>query len=163
MSKTDRDLYRGVVRGTLDGPFVVDGKPVEGLLYPRFEASSYVDSAGVEQTSSEDILPRLDRETGEMMCDPGGGTSMHDVEGWFGFGIWRYFHVPHGTDYCADSLYIKRGKRKRTNKSKTLSGRHYQIEPKNPMTIGAYKGALDNFARSAVARQVALAKGRVTS
>ena len=44
------------------------------------------------------------------------------------------------------------------NKSGNRSGHHYQIEPKSRMTVQAYKGALDNFARAAVARSVELAR-----
>jgi hypothetical protein len=82
---------------------------------------------------------------------------MFDVDGWFGFSHWKYFQVPKGTEY-PDNLVIKRGRSRRTNKSGNRSGYHYQIEPKNRMTVMAYKGALDNFARSAVARSVELAK-----
>ncbi len=55
---------------------------------------------------------------------------------------------------------IKRGRSKRTKKSGTKTGCHYQIEPKNRMTVVAYKGALDNFARSAVVQAIALAKSK---
>lgn len=136
----------------MDGPFVVDGKPVTGLLYPRFEDSTYIDKLGNEQTSRADVSIK----SGEVQS--GGGTSMFDVEGWFGHSEWRYFRVPSGTKY-PESLFIKKGKHKRTNKPGTLTGFHYQIEPKNPMTIDAYKGALDCFARSAIAKQVELSKG----
>ena len=64
-----------------------------------------------------------------------------------------------GREY-PENLVIKRGRSKRTNKSGSKTGYHYQIEPKNRMTVVAYKGALDNFARSAVVQAIALAKGK---
>lgn len=82
---------------------------------------------------------------------------MFDVEGWFGYSNWRYFLVPNGTEY-PESLFIKKGKSVRTNRAGNLKGRHYQIEPKNPMTVGTFKGALDNFARNAVVKQVELSR-----
>lgn len=82
---------------------------------------------------------------------------MFDVEGWFGYTNWRYFNVPNNTEY-PESLFIRKGKSIRTNKAGNRTDRHYQIEPKNPMTLDAYKGALDNFARNAVVRQVELSR-----
>lgn len=158
MPKTDTDLYRAIKNGTFEKDlFVADDEPVTGLLYPRFEATTYVDGFGKEQVSSADVtvhpLP-----TGDEV-EAGGGTSMFDVDGWFGFANWKYFKVPNGTEY-PENLVIKRGRSKRTNKSGTKTGYHYQIEPKNRMTVVAYKGALDNFARSAVVQAIALAKGK---
>ena len=153
MPSTASSLYRAIINGSMDGPFVVDDEPVRGLLYPRFEESTYIDGQGIERTSPADI--RI--ESGQVQT--GGGTSMFDVAGWFGYTNWRYFHVPSGTEY-PDNLILKKGKSKRTNRSGTLSGHHYQIEPKNPMTVDAYKGALDTFARNAVARQVESAKAK---
>jgi len=158
MPITENDLYRAIINGSMDGPFVVDQKPVAGLLYPRFEDSSYIDAKGVEQTSRADVKYLPNPDTGVSEVQPKGGTSMFDVSGWFGTGNWRYFHVPEGTQYH-ESLFIKRGKSVRTNRSGTLKGRHYQIEPKLPMTVDAFKGALDNFARAAVVKQLANAAG----
>ena len=153
MPKTETNLYRAIIDGTIDGDLIQDGKPAEGILYPRFQESTYIDRSGVERTSVADVtyVP-----PGEDEVDAGGGTSMHDAKGWFGNGGWRYFAVPKGTEYSA-GLYIRRGKRERWNKSRTVKGRHYQIEPLNRMTVEAYKGALDNLARAAVVRQVQLA------
>lgn len=151
MPKTSTNLYRAITKDSMEGPFVVDDKPVAGLLYPRFESSTYVDSSGLERTSPADV----DIISGEVQ--KGGGTSMFDVKGWFGFTNWEYFHVPKETEYM-ENLFIRAGKSLRTNKSGKLTGRHYQIEPKNPMTVDAYKGALDHFARNAVVQQIKLSK-----
>jgi hypothetical protein len=108
-----------------------------------------------EQVSSADVavhpLP-----TGDEV-EAGGGTSLFNVDGWFGFGYWKYFEIPGGTDYDV-GLTIRKGRSKRTNKSGNRTGHHYQIEPKNRMTVVAYEGALDNFARAAIARSVELSK-----
>jgi hypothetical protein len=156
MPATNTNLYRAVIDGTFVGPLIKDGEPVEGVLYPRFEDSTYVDSIGIERTSAADVT--VHRMSSGDEVDTGGGTSMFDVKGWFGYRVWQYFRVPNGTEY-PDSLHIRRGKSVRKNKSGTLEGRHYQIEPRTRMTVQAYKGALDNFARNAVVRLVELAKG----
>jgi len=158
MPKTDTDLYRAIKNGTFENDvFVVDEKPKAGLLYPRFEATTYIDGSGTEQVSEADVtvhpLP-----TGDEV-EAGGGTSMFNVDGWFGFGHWQYFQVPNGTEY-PENLVIKRGRSKRKNKSGNRTGYHYQIEPRNRMTVSAYKGSLDNFARNAVVQSIALAKGK---
>jgi hypothetical protein len=47
MPKTDTDLYRAIRNGTFEKDlFVADDEPVTGLLYPRFEATTYVDGLG---------------------------------------------------------------------------------------------------------------------
>lgn len=150
---TNTDLYRAVIKGTFPGDvFVVDDEPVEGLLYPRFYATTYEDASGQTRTSQADLTVTTGAD-GEEIAQADGGTSMFDCDGWFGFANWDYFEVPSGTPY-PDCLSIKRGKSKRKNRSGTRSGRHYQIEPKNPMTVSALKGALDTFARAAVVRQI---------
>ena len=157
---TNTDLYRSVIKGTFPGDvFVIDDKPVEGLLYPRFYTTTYEDASGQTRTSQADLTVTVG-QGGEEIAQADGGTSMFDCDGWFGFANWDYFRVPSGTPY-PDSLFIRRGKSKRQNKSGTRSGRHYQIEPKNPMTVTALKGALETFARAAVARQVEIAKSKV--
>lgn len=158
MPLTDAPLYRAIKNGSFkDDKFVHDGQPEPGLLYPRFEDSTYIDGNGVEQDSFADVtvhpLP-----TGDEV-ESGGGTSMFDVDGWFGFGHWKYFYVPKETEYPGN-LVIKRGKKKRQNKSGSREGFHYQIEPRARMTVEAYKGALDNFARNAIVKQIKLVKGQ---
>ena len=139
MVKTTINLYRALRNGTLDGPLVTNDQPQVGLLYPRWDKDVTVSVGDTEP-----------------IVETGGGTSLHDVEGWFGFADWRYFCIPAETPLPA-SLVLKKGKKTRTNKTGDLRGFHYQIEPQNPMTVDALKGALDNLARAAVVRQVELA------
>lgn len=84
MPKSDTDLYRAIKNGTFEKDlFVPHDEPVTGLLYPRFEAMTYVDGFGKEQVSNADVtvhpLP-----TGDEV-EAGGGTSMFDVDGWVWF------------------------------------------------------------------------------
>jgi hypothetical protein len=157
MPKIATDLYRAIKEGSFDMPFIVDGEAVDGLLHPRFHDTSYINAEGEEKTSSADVTLYNEAVTKAEMVKTGGGTSMFDVSGWFGLDSWEYFHVPKDTEY-SEGLSIIKGKNNRRNRDKTLRGRHYQIEPKNPMTVDAYKGALNNFARAAVAKQVENAK-----
>ncbi len=157
MATTDTDLYRAIKNGTFaDDLFVVDEEPKTGVLYPRFEATTYIDGLGKEQVSQADVAVYRTPNGDEV--GTGGGTSMFDVDGWFGFSHWGYFRVPEGTEF-PDSLVIKRGRSKRTNKVGNRTGYHYQIEPKNRMPVSAYKGALDNFARNAIVQSIARVKG----
>jgi hypothetical protein len=139
VAKTTTNLYRAVFEGTLDGDLVTDGVPQTGLLDPRWDVD-------VTVTASDD----------GPMVGTSGGTSLHNVDGWFGFARCRYFCIPQDTP-IPDSLKVKKGRSKRTNKAGNRTGYHYQIEPLNRMTVDALKGALDNFARNAVVRQVELA------
>lgn len=88
---------------------------------------------------------------------PGGGTSIHDVSGWFNC---PDFFIPAGTDY-SDEIHIHPDKKTKDHpRRKGVTGRHYQLEPKTRMQVVTFKGYLDNMARAAVARQVEPAKVR---
>lgn len=161
MATTDSDLFRALKGDDFAGEFQLDGIAADGLLYPRFVATTYTNNAGKQMTSQADVNFVKNPDTGVLEVQPGGGTSLFDVEGWFGFAAWRYFEIPGGTEF-SDGLSLHKSKSRRKNKAKTLSGFHYQIEPKNPMTAGALKGALDTFARNAVVRSIELNKAKVS-
>lgn len=56
MPKTDTDLYRAIKNGTFEKDlFVANDEPATGLLYPRFEAVTYVDGFGKEHVSNGDV------------------------------------------------------------------------------------------------------------
>lgn len=160
MPTTNANLFRALKKDEYPGEFHVDEKPVDGLLYPRFESTTYTDRDGVEQVSQADVDIQRNSKTQELEVQKGGGTSLFDVAGWFGNTYWKYFQIPDGTEY-PEGLFIKKGRSKRTNKTKTLSGYHYQIEPKIPMRVDTFKGYLDLFARNAVVRSIELAKSKV--
>lgn len=157
MPMTDKNLFRSLKVGDFPGAFHVDGEPVKGLLYPRFAATQYTDLNGAVHTSQADVEIRANADDVPEV-QAGGGTSLFDVAGWFSGAEWRQFAIPDGTEY-PDNLIITAGKKKKLNRAKTVSGIHHQIEPKNPMTVDAFKGALDTFARNAVVRSVALGHG----
>lgn len=155
MATTGVGLFRALRSDEFPGEFHVDGVPAGGLLYPSFEAKTYIDDKNEEKTGAADVVIQKNPETNEREVQPKGGTSLFDVVGWFGYEGWKYFEIPKNTEY-PDSLVIQCGKKPR--KRFDLKAYHYQIEPRIPMTVDAFKGALDNFARSAVAKSVALAK-----
>lgn len=156
MPITTLDLYRAMKNGDSPGEFHIDGEPREGLLYPRFRERILKGIDGVETRIGADVTFKPNPESGVEEVQPKGGTSLHDVSGWFGHADWRYFEIPKGTEY-PDNLVLHKGSRPKFNRAKTVKGTHYQIEPKIPMTEDAFKGALDNFARNAVVRSIALA------
>lgn len=161
MATTESNLFRALKGDDFAGAFQVDGIAADGLLYPRFVATTYTTHDNQEKTSQADVFFQDNPDTGASEVHPGGGTSLFDVEGWFGFAEWRYFQIPRGTEF-SDGLLLRKSKSRRKNKAKTLSGLHYQIEPKNPMTADALKGALDTFARNAVVRSIQLSKAKDT-
>ena len=147
MAETGTQLYRAVQNSAFEA-FTLGEYPGDGVLYPRFVSSPYTDRNGQTRTSRRDV--KYDHD-GNVI--PGGGTSMHDCEGWFGFANWRYFWIPLGTEIPA-SLKITGGGEATTNASGRVTGRHYQIEPLAPMTVSALKGALDNLVRNGIVKQV---------
>ncbi|MCX7108561.1 MAG: hypothetical protein NTX45_00235 [Proteobacteria bacterium] len=88
---------------------------------------------------------------GVEWIQPGGGTSLFDKENALPGGGWRCFGIPNGT-VIPDSLKVRN-----TGFNKSFKATHYQIECINPMTKDAFIGALDNFARNAIAQSVELA------
>lgn len=158
MATTGTDLFRAIGNADFKGAFHVDGVAVDGLLYPRFKDTPYVDHQGVRKTSKADVFLEKNAETGELEVQPGRGTSLHDVEGWFGHAHWRYFQIPEGTEY-SEALHLHKSKKQQRN-NRNMQGWHYQIEPKNPMTADALKGALDNFARNAIVRSIELSQSK---
>ena len=79
---------------------------------------------------------------------PDGGTSLHDVSGWFKC---SEFLIPEGTQY-SDEIFIRKDKKAKTSKT-GVTGFHYQLEPKTRMAQVTFMGYLDNMARAAVVRQ----------
>lgn len=107
-------------------------------------------------TSRADVTVEAGRDGPEVL--PGGGTSLHDVSGWFPS---KEFWIPQGTEYSAELITIRKDAELKTSPyNPKLKGYHHQLEPRTRMTVLAFKGALDNMARAAVARQCELAKGK---
>jgi hypothetical protein len=91
----------------------------------------------------------------------GRGTSLHDVPRWYSY---PDFWIPEGTDYSDADIRIHKDEDRRTSPyNPKLSGFHYQLEPTRQMAVVTFQGALNNMARAAVVRQIALSKGKTES
>jgi len=83
------------------------------------------------------------------------GTSLFDREDVFSAKFCWSFAIPEGTDIPA-SIVVRH-----TGRNDRFQAEHYQIEPKAwIMRLDAYKGALDNFARSALVKFIVDSKGK---
>jgi hypothetical protein len=153
MAKTRCDLYRSVMDKSFKS--VKTGTyPGDGVLDPRWvETEYYSKKLGRMVVSKADVDIELGQHGPEVV--PGGGTSLHDVPGWFPN---HDFWIPEGTEFSDELVISKDSKEKSSPFNAKLKGFHYQIECKTRMTILTMKGYLNNMARAAVARQCELAK-----
>ena len=164
MAEIEWDLYRAIHQdspeaGKLDSLAAGrSGATGNGLLHARVEGDVQTGSDGGQFVEGADVMLERSGDDRPWYVLTDGGTSMHDVPGWFGYSQWNYFSVPKGTEYCANTLYLKRDNKKKWNRTKKVSGRHYTIRPKTRMTLDAYFGALENLARAAIARSVELGR-----
>ena len=149
MATTACDLYKAV----MDKKFKdidVGTYPGDGVLYPRWQETQYYSNKLRRMVVSKADVTVIVGEEGEPEVETGGGTSLHDVAGWFPN---KDFWIPAGTPY-SDELVIKKDeKEKRSAYNSSVKGYHYQIECKTRMTILTMRGYLDNMARAAVVRQ----------
>ncbi|CAD6562118.1 hypothetical protein LMG28727_07656 [Paraburkholderia kirstenboschensis] len=153
MPTTGTNLFRGIQKDQYSD-FFTEGEqePKDGLLYPTFQKSYYVDGKGKKQERPADMVIK------DGKVQTGRGVSMFDTEGVLGYGRWKYFWVPEGTEYDENLLLDGPGPKKAIRQG-GVAGCHYQFEPKIPLTVASYKGMLDNLARAAVVRQVKLGNG----
>jgi hypothetical protein len=164
MAEIECDLYRAIHKDSPEAEKLTrlaagrSGATADGLLHARVQGDVQTGSDQRQFIEGADVTLERSGEDEPWHVLADGGTSMHDVPGWFGYSRWSYFSVPEGTEYCADTLCIKRDKKKKWNRTRDVSGRHYTIRPKTRMTLDAYFGALDNLARAAVARSVELGR-----
>lgn len=147
MATTSVNLYRSVrVEQFPDG--VLEGlDPAEGLLdpdfYPKDVGGGNIRAADVEMETIENV----------EWVKPGGGTSLFDRPAVFTKPGWLSFEIPGATPIPESLVVVDTGYNKR------FKANHHQIEPRTLMTKAAL-GALDNFARSAIARSVELGRLR---
>jgi len=155
MATTETDLYRSVM-GNSFKRITVGVYPGDGVLDPRWEPSAYF-SKKFNKTVDipADVVVDWKGKDGPEV-HAGGGTSLHDVAGWFPC---KEFWIPQGTEYSEEIHIRKDAKQKTCPSNPRLKGYHYQLEPRTRMTVLAFQGALNNIARAAVARQCELAKG----
>jgi hypothetical protein len=142
--RTGVALYRSVRKEDFpDGP-IVDDHAVIGVLYPSFEPTDI----GKGRERPPDVVVIADKH-GRWVIPDGGGTSLFNkkVDKVFKEKYWWFFAIPKGTD-IPGSLRVRH-----TGRHEPFEAEHYQIEPAaGRMTVMAYKGALDNFARNAVVK-----------
>ena len=148
MAKTTTHLYRSV----MDERFTISigTYPGDGVLDPRWQQTTYIDRKGLTRTSQADVVVVGDE------VEAGGGTSLHDVPGWYSA---PDFWVPEGTEYSDVDIHIRADKKQTTSPyNRKLSGTHYQLEPKFKMPVLSFQGALNNLARAAIVQQIAAAE-----
>ncbi|RVT80703.1 hypothetical protein DXV76_20795 [Rhodobacteraceae bacterium CCMM004] len=148
MATVAKDLWRanrkaGMFKKSLTTGTAPDVEPKLGVLYPDFEPRTFM-ARGEEVTRPADVSYADDGEV-----EPGGGTSLFDVEGVFGSGAWRYFLLPQDTE-IPDTLVVRK-----TGFNRRFNAEHWQIEVRIGMTlpVDAMKGALDNLARNAITKR----------
>ena len=155
--KTTLGLYRSIHKTTAgydNGP-VVDGAAVSGVLYPDFEARK------ISKTRTRPAdLSTFVGEGGVRMVRNDGGTSLFDKANVLpgGAANWHSFKLPTDT-VIPPSLKIRF-----TGYNKTFDADHWQIESvAGTMAMDAMKGALDNLARNAIVRLIALGEVKAPS
>jgi len=156
MSTTTVRLFRGVRKDAFADGVVVDDKPATGILYPSFESRVF-ERARADGGVDRRIRPADTRPFAVddvMMVAAFKGTSLLDRQRAFGSAHWRYFTIPAGTEVPGSILV------RHTGRLEAYAAEHYQIEPAmGRMRLDAYRGALDNLARSAVVRFIAESGG----
>ena len=152
MATTKVHLYRSVMDERF---FIKIGEyPGDGILDPRWKESSYVDKRGRTRISKADVVIEVGADGPEV--NPGGGTSLHGVPHWYSY---VDFWIPEGTEYSDADIVIRKDDDLRTSPyNPKLSGYHYQLESKHKVPVSSFQAALNNMARAAVVRQVALSK-----
>jgi hypothetical protein len=153
MALTGTDLYRSVMGNTFKS-IKIGVYPGDGVLDPRWEPTEYYSKKLNRMVVSKaDVEVEMGKDGPEVKT--GGGTSLHDVPGWFPS---KEFWIPEGTIY-SDEIFIRKDENLKTSlHNPKIKGHHYQLEPRTRMSVLAFKGALDNMARAAIVRQIELAK-----
>ena len=118
MTTTDCNLYRAANNsdanlGKLDG--LAGGGSPDGILHARTSGDIRAGADGKSFIEGADVTLNREADDRPWYVATDGGTSMHDVAGWFGYATWSYMHIPEGTPYSDDSLFIKRDKKKKKN------------------------------------------------
>jgi len=144
MSSTKVNMWRSVRIEDFPDGIITNGKAVTGVLYPDFEPRLITGGKRKGQYRDPDVV------ISDGCISKGGGTSLFDKPGVFPPKYWDEFQVPKDT-VIPNSLILTGPKY-----NKQFNADHYQIEVRSgKMTIEAFKGALDNFARNAIVQQCA--------
>ncbi len=115
MATTDTNLYRSVMGNDFKS-IKVGIYPGDGILDPRWQATTYFSKKlNRNVTSNADVNVVMGGANGpEVETD--GGTSLHDVPGWFPT---REFWIPTGTEYSDEIFIRKDGKQKSSRPTPT--------------------------------------------
>jgi hypothetical protein len=136
VAATQCDLWRGVHSSEMAA--VEDDKgPTPGVLTPTL----------VRKRLEDDSYREADVRIVEGLVQTGGGTSLFDKDKFFKGKKWLFFMIPKGTEI--DPALKLTG----PDYNPRFKANHYQIEVTKPITVEAYVGALDNFARAAYAKR----------
>lgn len=110
MATTQADLYRSLM-GEMGKSFKnlkIGTYPGDGVLYTR-----WVDSQRFSKKENKWVTDRADVTVivgkDEPEVKAGGGTSLHDVSGWFPC---KEFWIPEGTEYSTE-IYIRKDAKKK--------------------------------------------------
>lgn len=151
MATSKVTVWRSVHKEDYPNGTIVDGKAIAGVLYPSF--NDQIINSGPRKGSVRLADVECFVSLGVGHVKTGGGTSLFDRNNVFGTKYWLSFEIPEGT-VIPDSLLLTGpvwNEQRQAN--------HYQIECKTRvMRLDAFKGALDNLARNAIVRSIALAK-----
>ena len=151
MAITKASVWRSVRRENYPNGTLIDGKAVVGILYPSFEDEVIRSGPRMGNIRLADVDVFV--SAGRQYVKTGGGTSLFDRINVFGTKFWVCFEIPEGTQ-IPDSLRFVG-----PDWNQQRQANHYQIESTaRSMRVDSFKGALDNLARNAVVRSIALAK-----
>jgi hypothetical protein len=142
MAKTDVDLWRGVHTSEMKALETETG-PVIGVLYPTLTRKEI----GKDKETGKPRYREPDVVIRDGLVQRHGGTSLFDIDRFFPGKTWNFFKIPKDTEI--DPLLRLKG----PDWNDRFKANHYQIEVARPVTVEAYKGALDNFARAAFAKR----------
>ncbi|WP_338846745.1 hypothetical protein V8J88_23615 [Massilia sp. W12] len=149
MSETLVNLYRSLRVEAFPHGAIIEAQPAPEILYPDFE-EKVLPNGNIRKADVQFANPSPDSDDWVLA---GGGTSLFDRANVFKGKSWISFEIPEGT-VIPESLVVRN-----TGFNDRFQATHYQIEVKaRMMTVGAYKGALDNLARNAIARSVELGR-----
>ena len=139
-------MWRSVRKEAYPNGTVIEGKAVEGVLYPDFEEKLITSGPQKGRMRAADV------ETIAGFVQPGKGTSLFDKEDVFGTKYWCCFPIPKGT-VIPEPLIIAG-----PEYNAKYDANHYQIETRIPLRLDVFKAMLNQLARNAVVRACELAK-----
>jgi hypothetical protein len=148
--QTEIHLYRSVRIDNFPDGTVINDKPAPEILHPDFEPRILPSG----KARKADVVLSGDKQ----WVFAKGGTSLFDKKNVFKSKSWLSFDIPGGTQ-IPESLVVRF-----TGHNPVFEANHYQIEScAERMRVDAYKAALDNLARNAVVRAIALSNEKHAS